>query len=209
MLFFKIKTFILLKIKSLNYILLFFYLIIEVKKTCDVFYIFYILSFLAYFYFFYCIVELILNLYYLNLKLRKFNILNYKLHKYIIKKHLFVLIKESNTLNIILVLTFIIFKIKVVVKILFFKYFGFFCCLPVLYAQWVLYKNLIHKYFIITDMFIFNNNVGTMYRSIKKEYKEFKSLTYPVFFIVLLEAYSLLLINKNNILIFINNIFTF
>ena len=153
------------------------------------------MSILAYIYFFYSIFSLVFNL--LKFTDYKEEALSFQLNEFILKRHLLCLIKSSDFFTLILILIFIIFKIKILVKILFFKYIGLFCCLPILYAQWVLYKKIMYKYHMIIEIFVFTFNVNTLDMYIKKEYLEFKRLTYPVFFIVILECFSLILLNKS------------
>ena len=61
---------------------------------------------------------------------------------------------------------------------------------------------------MIIEMFVFTFKVNALDMHIKKEYLEFKRLTYLVFFIVILECFSLILLNKNNFFL-IDNLFIF
>ena len=126
--YFFIKSSFLSYIKN-NYTLLFIFVFQSMYNIIINFYLIYIFSLIMLIYFFYSIFSLVFNL----LKFTDYKeILNFQLNEFILKRHLLCLIKSSDFFTLIVILIFIIFKIKILVKILFFKYIGLFCCLPIL-----------------------------------------------------------------------------
>ncbi len=150
----------------------------------------YIINVLGYCYFFYyCYKDFYLTK-------RHFSVLRKKplknSFKVFLRIHLFCYVKE-NLLNKVLIISFVIFKFKILIKIIFFHYISFILCVPLLYIQSKFISYLFFIYFnLITQKNKYLNDILYMSLFLSIRYKKYKTLSFFIIFMFFLDILTLL-----------------
>ena len=180
---------------EIDYTLLFIYIFQSIYNIIINFYLLYVFSLIMHIYFFYSIFTIFFELKNSTEK-NKFNF-SFKFNKFLLKAHLYVIIKDCNLFNKFLIISFTLFKLKILFKIFFLEYFGLFSSLPVLYFQVRFYKNLMNAYSNINTTFLFHYSLEYLIMLIQISYLEHKRLTYIILIIILIEFISLIMLSIN------------
>ena len=150
------------------------------------FHLVYFVSLLGYLYFFYNLYNYINSIkIYFNMFSNGFiNKANLKLHFLVIKAHGYTFLKQKRLYKLV-ILVFILFKIKIIIKLIFFKNISSFFCLCFLYGQSVFIKHVVNCYYAVLSSLRHNNINYTMSTIIASYYKYKISSFFIILFVLL------------------------
>ena len=151
------------------------------------FHLVYFVSLLGYLYFFYNLFNFFLGIknYTKIISKKLFAKIPLKVHKLLFKMHGFCFLKQTKIIKLS-ILFFIIFKLKIIIKLIFFKHFGFLFCIVFLYAQSVFIKNILTIYYFIL-ISLQRKNLDYTLSLIKISYKKYKLSSFFLLFFIIID----------------------